>query len=569
MKGIMNMKQVVLFIIVMLFSVKSHAVCPLPPVLRPRCQIAEGVFKNGEVSYKQSYCKGDFPYCETWSGDCCSEPSYVTDGGGLCCNPSEYVGHKVASINPGGTMLSVSAYKCCSIAEYGKNSTYYFDKEDHVHCCGGKVYQAKSGSDEKSCCNPEFDSEGNITHYHTVVSVKGAPEGETNQVCCKAIGDAPGVYRATAYWNGSSAQCGEGTAYKTGKDESRTETYGCCQGTKAPKEERTHGVVSVLGAQNGEEGCCPYYEEEGKKKLGTAYWNGSSVQCCNGIAYQPKGEKVKEYGCCTNGTSPSSIQGVPETEEIKQKCCEEGSTAYWSGSSAQCCSGKPYQSGIDQSGNPTYGCCAGDTAENPTQRVVSPIDAPDGIQTCCSIVDGQEPTAYWKGSSTCCTGINNSAVQITGSCIAYSKEKDYTCCASGVTAAAAGDHWSSCYSYCCAPGQVASCYDSDRNQGCWCCNHGETPYSTGGWEMCCPAGWNLDTSAWPNACCPPEKEACAPEGCCEPGKCCHGYCCAENETCHTFTDTGCAEYEEIFDENGEWVDIICVREETWTWGSCY
>ncbi|MBO7332818.1 MAG: hypothetical protein J6U64_04060, partial [Alphaproteobacteria bacterium] len=401
------MKQVVLFIIVMLFSVKSHAVCPLPPVLRPRCQIAEGVFKNGEVSYKQSYCKGDFPYCETWSGDCCSEPSYVTDGGGLCCNPSEYVGHKVASINPGGTMLSVSAYKCCSIAEYGKNSTYYFDKEDHVHCCGGKVYQAKSGSDEKSCCNPEFDSEGNITHYHTVVSVKGAPEGEPNQVCCKSICDAPCVYRATAYWNGSSAQCCEGTAYKTGTDNAGKEMYGCCYGTKAPKEERTHGVVSVLGAQNGEEGCCPYYEEEGKKKLGTAYWNGSSVQCCNGIAYQPKGEEVKEYGCCTNGTSPSSIQGVPETEEIKQKCCEEGSTAYWNGSSAQCCSGKPYQSGIDQSGNPTYGCCAGDTAENPTHKVAeTAVGAPNGEGACCDIATyGTKPSAYWTGSSAqCCAG---------------------------------------------------------------------------------------------------------------------------------------------------------------------
>ena len=361
MKGIMNMKQVVLFIIVMLFSVKSHAVCPLPPSYhpKPRCQIAEGVFKNGEVSYKQSYCKGDFPYCETWSGDCCSEPSYVTDGGGLCCNPSEYVGHKVASISPGGTMLSVSAYKCCSIAEYGKNSTYYFDKEEHVHCCGGKVYQAKNGSDEKSCCNPEFDSEGNITHYHTVVSVEGAPEGETNKICCKAIGEAPGVYRATAYWNGSSAQCCAGTVYKTGKDESGTETYGCCQGTKAPKEERTHGVVSVLGAQNGEEGCCPYYEEEGKKKLGTAYWNGSSVQCCNGT---------------------------------------------------------PRKSGVDKNGKPVYTCCEG----KKTHKVTSVLDAPNGEEACCSVASyGENPTAYWNGSGpTCCKGDAKKKIDNSG----------YVCC---------------------------------------------------------------------------------------------------------------------------------------------
>ncbi|MBQ4084626.1 MAG: hypothetical protein IJC30_03100, partial [Alphaproteobacteria bacterium] len=152
------------------------------------------------------------------------------------------------------------------------------------------------------------------------------------------------VYRATAYWNGSSAQCCEGTAYKTGTDDAGNGTYGCCHGTKAPKEERTHGVVSVLGAPNGEEACCGYYEEESEngteKKLGTAYWNGSSVQCCNGIAYQPKGVQVAEYDCCTQETVPSVIQGVPETEEIKQICCKEGEVAYWDGEKAGCCDGE-------------------------------------------------------------------------------------------------------------------------------------------------------------------------------------------------------------------------------------
>ena len=342
MKGVRKMRKIGLFLLVMMFSVRSEAVCPAWPsgTSKPKCQVAEGKFKNGEVSYKASYCRGEFPYCEADYGDCCSDPSYALGGG--CCDPREYVSHKVATITPGGVKFNVGAYKCCSIAEYGRNSTYYFDKEEHVHCCGGEVYHAKSTEEEKSCCSPEFDSEGNITHYHTVVSVLGAPEGETNQVCCKAIGDAPGVYRATAYWSGSSALCCEGTAYKTGTDDAGNGTYGCCHGTKAPKEERTHGVVSVLGAPNEEEACCGYYEEESgtEKKLGTAYWNGSSVQCCNGIAYQPKGAQVAEYDCCIQETVPSVIQGVPETEEIKQICCKEGEVAYWDGEKAGCCDGE-------------------------------------------------------------------------------------------------------------------------------------------------------------------------------------------------------------------------------------
>ncbi|MBO7332278.1 MAG: hypothetical protein J6U64_01270, partial [Alphaproteobacteria bacterium] len=271
--------------------------------------------------------------------------------------------------------------------------------------------------------------------------------------------------------------------------------------------------------------------------------------------------------CCTNGTSPSSIQGVPETEEIKQKCCEEGSTAYWNGSSAQCCSGKTYQSGIDQSGNPTYGCCEGDKTENPTQRVVSPIDAPDGIQTCCSIVDGQEPTAYWNGSSTCCPA-GQTAFKVVG-VDANGNGGGYMCCPKGSTGAVRGNNWGSVFQYCCEEGTSPM----EAGSGAYiCCKPGETAYCDG-YKTCCPVGNKVDKSAWPNSCCPPGKTTC-PGGyylggnqCCDYA-CCDGECCGEGETCETDSYTECAEYEDVFDENGEWIDMRCIREETYTYGYC-
>ncbi|MBO7332908.1 MAG: hypothetical protein J6U64_04515 [Alphaproteobacteria bacterium] len=303
----------------------------------PMCQLAHKVASSGEVTYQQSYCKGDFPYCAPFNGDCCSDP---TDG--TCCFDTKVVSHKVQTINV-SSYFSQDAYKCCSIAEYGKKSTYYFDGEGHVHCCGGEVYQEKSDGD-KTCCNHKYDENGNVTRYYKTATVDGSPTGEAEKICCEVLGEGSGEYRQTAYWNGG-AHCCDGKTHKTGKNDAGNETYACCVGSKG--KNKTHKVVEdVLGAPNGEEACC----------------------------------SIESYG-----KSP---------------------TGYWNGSSAQCCKGKARKNGVDSDGQVKYACCEGDTAENPTQKKVSVLDAPNGEEACCDIATyGSNPTAYWNGSSAvCCKG---------------------------------------------------------------------------------------------------------------------------------------------------------------------
>ena len=204
-----------------------------------------------------------------------------------------------------------------------------------------------------------------------------------------------------------------------------------------------------------------------------------------------------------------------------------------------------------------YGCCSGDTAENPTSRVVTLVNAPDGVQGCCNVVDGMEPTAWWNSTSLypleCCTRGNNSVVKVTGKC--YESDPDgYTCCGSGVTAVIAGQLWSNCYGHCCEVGQVGAL----AGEHGVCCQPGEKAYDDGS-KRCCPVGWKLETDYWPSACCPPGKNICpgGPIGenqCCD-YECCLGKCCGEGKSCHIETiPEGCYP---IFDENGEWIDEIC------------
>lgn len=308
------MKKIVLFLSVLLIAItaKSQEIeitsnCPsLTLDRRGKCQFPKNTFKDGTIEFEESYCSGDFPYCNDFDGSCCSDP--MIDGSWSCCDLSTQVSHNVARISLSGTLFDAAAYKCCDRETYGNDSIYYFDKNKHVYCCGGELFKSKSTDENKTCCNQEFYTNGDIKHYYTVANVDGAPIGATEKICCKAIGDDPGVYRSTAYWDGRSAQCCEGSTYKTGIDDSGKDTYGCCTGTRGLKAEKINGVVSLLGSPNGEQACCRYYEDEnGKKHLHTAYWNGSSAQCCKGIAYQPKGKEVKEYDCCTDGKIPSEI----------------------------------------------------------------------------------------------------------------------------------------------------------------------------------------------------------------------------------------------------------------------
>ena len=302
------------------------------------CQVAQRALKEGDIVL-QAYCPEDFPYCETWSGNCCSEPSYATENGGICCDTDVYTRHWVSEIEIGNLGIKPQAYKCCSIAEYGKKSTYYFDKDKHVHCCGGEVFKEKSTDESPQCCNHRYDEKGNVTRYYKTATVDGRPTGETEKICCEVLGGGSGEYKQTAYWNGGAVCC-DGKTHKTGK-----ETYSCCVGSKG--KNKTHKVIDeVLGAPNGEEACCDI---------------------------------------ATYGTSP---------------------TAYWNGSSAQCCKGKARKNGVDSNGKEVYACCTGDTAENPTHKKVSVLDAPHGEETCCDIATyGANPTAYWNGSSAqCCKG---------------------------------------------------------------------------------------------------------------------------------------------------------------------
>jgi len=334
------MNKIVIFMVGIFLSTEvfgagscSHINISNPPM----CQLAHKVASSGEVTYQQSYCKGDFPYCAPFNGDCCSDP---TDG--TCCFDTKVVSHKVQTINV-SSYFSQDAYKCCSIATYGKNSTYYFDGEGHVHCCGGEVYQEKSNGD-KTCCNHRYDENGEVTRYYKTATVDGSPTGETEKICCEVLGEGSGEYKQTAYWNGG-AHCCDGKTHKTGKNDAGNETYACCVGSKG--KNKTHKVVEdVLGAPNGEEACC----------------------------------SIESYG-----KSP---------------------TGYWNGSSAQCCKGKARKNGVDSDGQVKYACCEGDTAENPTQKKVSVLDAPNGEETCCDIATyGANPTAYWNGSSAvCCKG---------------------------------------------------------------------------------------------------------------------------------------------------------------------
>lgn len=170
----------------------------------------------------------------------------------------------------------------------------------------------------------------------------------------------------------------------------------------------------------------------------------------------------------------------------------------------------------------------------------------------------------------CCGGKNNSVVKISGKCYDTDPDDQYMCCPTGV-GAVGGSSWGSCCGYCCEEGTIPT----EVDLGYICCKPGETGYSASSRE-CCPAGYNVDKSAWPHSCCPPDKETC-PGGyhlggnkCCEPGKCCLGECCGENETCEIYEwPPECVEWENIFDENGELVGGRCVREETWIEGYCY
>jgi len=353
----------VLVALIVLFSVRVEGACPRPGSIVfndvPKCQVVYKVPSSGEFAYQESYCKGDYPYCDQMSGDCCSEASY-NEGLGGCCDSSTYVAHKVEDVSIKALNMFANNYKCCARGSYGNNSTYYFDAEGHAQCCGGEVYEAKSGSG-KTCCNNEYNADGTVKRYYSTATVDGSPVGEVEKTCCVTKGDAPAGYKQTAYWNGG-AQCCDGKTYKTGTDDTGTATYGCCVGSKGSN--KTHKVVSTDNAPNGEQGCCARGEDGSVPK---GYWNGSSV------------------GCCYNG-KVVSVLDAPNNQEA---CCDTETyganpTAYWNGGSAICCKGE-----AAKKDDGTYVCCPIEECSDGQELVTNYVDGIGACgEICCTKKEG-------------------------------------------------------------------------------------------------------------------------------------------------------------------------------------
>ena len=453
--------------VILMLGVEAKAVCGLPWTVKNACRVVKPTFSGGEFQYYQSYCQGDFPYCETWSGDCCSEPSYVFEGGSLCCDPDVYTSHVVGSVSQGP--VSANLYKCCSRADYGNKSTWYKDENEKVHCCGGTVYQTKfTDSSTKTCCNHEFDEEGNVTRYYSVAEILGAPEETDERMCCATYGDAPGKYKSTAYWSYDRAYCCQGEAYIDYTDPEGNDYYGCRLETKGP--DKKNKLLVPVGAPDEDEKICCSTEEYGKNP--TAYWNTQYNYgvCCKGEVYQPS---PTTYGCCRTSENEEHAEGdnvvvsvVGAPEEGYSACCTvykngqgELSTpeAYWNGNGASCCQGyvyEPYGEGTGQEKG--YGCCTNTYSESATTcgygvtEIINPTD--DGYK------------------NLCCT---------------YYKEEDGTC---DTTASA---YASGRYTYCCQTTYISSIQD-DGTKYYGCCDDEDyiktAESSTRGVQACCPEG---------------------------------------------------------------------------------
>jgi len=225
-----------------------------------------------------------------------------------------------------------------SVVDGKPKYTLYCKLMDGVRSCG------------EECCNYATES---------CVWVEGAPLTKT---CCPK--------GQTGYWNGNSYECCEEAGiYKTGVNAKGEETYACC----SPER----GVVSsVLGAPNGEQACCSYYEsdevvEEGtetegnRQKLETAYWFSmpemdlAQPECCAGDAYYID---EKHAGCCPEGEKGMIVAN----NSTMHGCCSEDETliyaSSWSG--LQCCSG-PYVIWSDTHST----CCDWAEGKYPSQGV--------------------------------------------------------------------------------------------------------------------------------------------------------------------------------------------------------
>ncbi|MBO7332477.1 MAG: hypothetical protein J6U64_02295, partial [Alphaproteobacteria bacterium] len=392
--------------------------------------------KAGVGDPKQgSYCCLDeaYPYYNKNSEavDCCPSPimsRVALNGNGYlgyhCCQfgrDAVWNGYEAYCCEGGEERVEVvegkregtgteKAYLCCE-----KGSTAYWEGiGDRRHCCKGEVYRdSVSIIEHYSCC--EGATEENPTHVK-ITNIWGSPSLE--ETCCPYY-EEDGVRKTPeAYWSLGPICC-NGTVYVTGTDNYGKPTYDCCAGTPyrngvdssgnpvyaccagATTTNPTHRTVTVLGAPNGEETCCDIATYGTNS---TGYWDGSSAQCCAGTPYRngvdSSGNPI--YACCEGATSENPTHKVAETAvgapNGEGACCDIATygtnpSAYWTGSSAQCCAGEAKPK-LDGSG---YVCCpvveTCPDGQEPTDNYV------DGVgvcgKVCCPMLEDESSVSYF------------------------------------------------------------------------------------------------------------------------------------------------------------------------------
>ena len=478
------MKKVYLMLIVLIVSFRTEAQwCSFPP--GRNCQIAEGTTKNGEVVFKSSYCSGDFPYCETFGGNCCSEPSPDNWG---CCDQSIHTKHEVGTLTPSGSRMAVQLYKCCSKADYGENAVWYKDANEKVHCCGGRLYLARETDKNKSCCGNEI-SNGEVVRYWAVAEVEGSPDGEVEKICCSTKGEAPGEYKQTAYWDGYSAVCCDGKTYKRGE-----ENYGCCTGSKG--NNKTHKVTTVLGAPNGEEACCDI-ETYGTSPKG--YWNGSTAMCCKGEVY-PIGPNM--WDCCEEGKELSDADetGFQQCCELSQEKCGTACCT----SEQECCGGKCIEP------------CKGEECMICDGNGGCSSKCNEGEECCGSNCHESCPTGQVRNAETCECECETPKKRCGDKCCEVCNEDETGCCA---MPCGEGEN-----ATCCKDGETCqngSCECSGVECGEACCTS-EQECCGGNCLAPCPAGQERDKATCECSCSEGYKACVSGDS---------RWCCAESNEC--------------------------------------
>ena len=145
--------------------------------------------------------------------------------------------------------------------------------------------------------------------------------------------------------------------------------------------------------------------------------NDDTQDCCNGTPYK-NGADTQD--CCETGQGKTVVSVVGGTVNGLQACCTTGQTAYWNGSSVQCCDGNA--SCITHEGQEVCRCCnQGETlyAYYPNYEAwlnidenSYDIDEGEAVVGCCANnpttdykeVDYDGDMTWRKSYSLCCSG---------------------------------------------------------------------------------------------------------------------------------------------------------------------